>query len=249
MIWFAVVGLLVGSYLNVVVYRVPRGLSTVTPRSRCPSCEEPIRARDNLPVLSYLLLHGRCRSCRAKISPRYPVVEASTGLLFAACLLRFGLTLDTLVAACFCALLLALALIDVEFFLLPDRLTYPGIVLGLLGSFGVSWTSPVTSVLGALLGAGILLLMIGIWLLVRREWGMGLGDVKMLAMVGAFLGIWGMFATLFLSTTAGALVGVALLRSGDGLKTRLPFGVFLSIGAGVALFFGQAMISYYLTFF
>ena len=243
------VGLLVGSYLNVVVYRVPRGLSTVTPRSRCPRCNEPIAARDNVPVLSYLLLRGRCRYCRTKISPRYPAVEATTGLLFAACLVRFGPNLDTLVAACFCALLVALALIDVEFFLLPDRLTYPGIGLGLAASFGVSWTNPVTSVLGALLGAAILLGMIGLWLLVRREWGMGLGDVKMLAMIGAFLGMWGMFATLLVSTTAGALVGIALLRSGDGLKTRLPFGVFLSIGALIALFFGQAMISYYLTFF
>lgn len=244
--WLAALGLVVGSYLNVVVHRVPRRLSTVRPRSRCPACGAAIAAADNLPLLSFLLLRGRCRHCGVRIPWRYPLVEATTGMLFVLCFWRFGRSLDAVVGMVLCSLLLALALIDYEHYLLPDRLTYPGIALGLLLSPLVSFTNPVSSVLGALVGATVLLLLIGGWYLLRREWGMGLGDVKMLALLGAFLGLHGMAVALFVAALAGALTGVALLVWGHGdLKTRLPFGVFLSLGGGASLFAARPLLDHY----
>jgi leader peptidase (prepilin peptidase) / N-methyltransferase len=254
-------GLIVGSYLNVVVYRLPRGISTVWPRSRCGSCGAPIRAFDNLPVVSYLLLRGRCRSCGASYSWRYPAIEALTGLLFLACLERFGLGMETLAAVVFCCLLVALAAIDIEHMLLLDKLTLPGIALGILFQLWVPWAGTVLTggmaggflgrllggVLGALLGGGILLAIAGGWYLLRKEEGMGMGDVKMLAMVGAFLGWKGVVVTLFASTLSGAVVGIALLwRSREGLKAKLPFGAFLALGALVALFCGARLVDAYL---
>ncbi len=247
LLWFTTFGLLIGSYLNVVVYRLPRGISTVRPRSRCPGCNGEIRWFDNLPVLSWLRLRGRCRSCGTRISPRYPLVELATGALFTVSVLRFGLSPGAVLAAVFSSLLLALALIDVEYFLLPDKLTYPGILVGL----ATSWVSPITtpsqSAIGALAGAGILLAMIGGWYLIRREQGMGFGDVKMLAMMGAFLGFPGMVMALFFAALSGSVAGVALLaQSGGSMKLKLPFGVFLSLGALIALFAGEPILDWYL---
>ncbi len=243
----AVLGLIVGSYLNVVIYRLPRRLSTVLPRSRCPSCGAPIRARDNLPVVSWLLLRGRCRACGAPISPRYPSIEAATAALFVGCVLAFGVSVAALAAAIFGALLIALAAIDVEHMLLPDRLTLPGLALGLALSPFLPFGGFRAALLGALLGGGILLALAGGWLLLRGEEGMGLGDVKMLAMIGAFLGWKGMVVTLFSASLLGALVGIALLgRSRAGLKTRLPFGAFLSLGGLFALFAGAPLVDLYL---
>jgi leader peptidase (prepilin peptidase)/N-methyltransferase len=248
--WFTVLGTLIGSYLNVVVYRLPRGLSTVKPRSSCPRCGKLIAWFDNIPILSYLILRGRCRNCSSSIHWRYPLVEATCGLLFLACYLRFGLTLDLLPAALLCSMLLALALIDAEHFLLPNRITYPGIVLGMLCSLLATWTNPLWSTIGAVVGAGLLLLLILIWHLVRNEQGMGYGDVKMLAMLGAFLGLYGMAVTLFIASLAGSLIGLGLILSARGtMRAKLPFGVFLSIGGVVALLTGQWMVDYYLGFF
>jgi leader peptidase (prepilin peptidase)/N-methyltransferase len=247
-VYVTVLGLIVGSYLNVVVHRLPRGVSTVWPRSRCTSCGAAIRAFDNLPVVSYLLLRGRCRSCGAGISWRYPAIEALTGLLFLACLLRFGLGVETLAAVVFCCLMIVLAAIDVEHMLLPDRLTLPGLALGLLLQLWIPWAGGLLGgALGALLGGSILLAISGAWYLLRREEGMGLGDVKMLAMVGAFLGWKGVIVTLFVSTLSGAVVGLAVARkSGAGLKAKLPFGAFLALAALVALFFGARLVDAYL---
>ncbi len=247
-VYVTVLGLIVGSYLNVVVHRLPRGVSTVWPRSRCTSCGAAIRAFDNLPVVSYLLLRGRCRSCGAGISWRYPAIETLTGLLFLACLLRFGLGVETLAAVVFCCLMIVLAAIDVEHMLLPDRLTLPGLALGLLFQLFLPWAGGLLGGgLGALLGGGILLAISGAWYLLRREEGMGLGDVKMLAMVGAFLGWKGVIVTLFVSTLSGAVVGLAVARrSGAGLKAKLPFGAFLALAALVALFFGARLVDAYL---
>ncbi len=244
------VGLIVGSYLNVVVYRLPRGLSTVRPHSRCPACGEPVRARDNIPVVGYLLLKGRCRDCGTTISWRYPAVEATTGLLFAACHRVFGSTPSALVAMLFCALLLALALIDFDHLILPNRITYPGIVLGLATSWIVDWTSPASALAGAFGGAALLLGLIGIWYLVRGELGMGLGDPKMLAMIGAFLGLSSMLACLFISALLGSAIGIIeLLRGRAGLRTKLPFGVFLAAAGMVTLFFGPGLVQGYLGLF
>lgn len=249
-VYAALVGLIVGSYLNVVIHRLPNRISTVTPRSRCPSCGAAIRASDNLPVLSWLLLRGRCRDCRAPISIRYPAVEALTAALFAAAVLRFGPTASAAVAALLCALLVALAGIDVEHYLLPDRITLPGIALGLAVQPFVAWGSWVSALQGALAGAGILLTISGLWKLLRDVDGMGLGDVKMLAMIGAFLGLSGVVVTLVAASFAGAFVGIVLLARGTlGPQGKLPFGFFLALGAGLALFFGEPLTRSYLGLF
>lgn len=241
------VGLVVGSYLNVVIHRLPRGRSTILPRSRCPVCQAPIRARDNLPVVSWLLLRGRCRRCGVPISPRYPLVEAITGLLFVACFERFGLSAAAFVAAFFCALLVALAGIDLDHLILPDRLTLPGIVLGLAAQPLVPWGNLGAALAGAAAGGGLLVAAWGAWYLLRGEHGMGLGDAKMLAMVGAFLGWKGMLVTFVAATAAGAAFGLAAIATGRlGRRAKLPFGVFLALGGLVGLFWGQRLADAYL---
>ncbi|HEV7517978.1 MAG TPA: A24 family peptidase, partial [Thermoanaerobaculia bacterium] len=184
----------------------------------------------------------------AGISWRYPAIEALTGLLFLACLERFGLRVETLAAILFCCLMIVLAAIDVEHMLLPDRITLPGIAVGLLLQLWIPWAGGLLGgALGALLGGGILLAISGAWYLLRGEEGMGLGDVKMLAMVGAFLGWKGVVVTLFVSTLTGAAVGLAVARrSGAGLKAKLPFGAFLALAALLALFFGAPLVDAYL---
>ncbi|HEX7183354.1 MAG TPA: prepilin peptidase [Thermoanaerobaculia bacterium] len=246
-LYAAVMGLIVGSYLNVVIYRLPLGISTVTPRSRCPSCGAPIRALDNVPVLSWLLLGGRCRSCAARISWRYPLIEAATAALFVACFARFGPTARALVAALFACLMLALAMIDVDHMILPDRITWPGIAAGMaLNGWIGGGPGLLHSALGALLGAAILLAVWGGWYLLRREEGMGLGDVKMLALVGAFLGAQGVLVTLFFAALAGSVVGLALMRWGSlDMRSKLPFGAFLALGALIALFAGEPIAAWY----
>ena len=245
-LYAAVLGLLVGSFLNVLIHRIPRQLSFVVARSRCTYCGAAIKARDNVPILSYLLLRGRCRACGAPISLRYPAVEALTALAFVACTLRFGGSAATAVAALFCALLIALALIDAEHFLLPDILTLPGILLGLALQPLFPTVFFLDALLGTILGAGILILVINFWYWLRHEEGMGLGDVNMLAMVGAFLGWQGMLVTLVTASLLGALVGVTLIAVRRmGVKSRLPFGVFLAVGAAVALLWGNDLVSTY----
>jgi leader peptidase (prepilin peptidase)/N-methyltransferase len=242
----ALVGLVVGSYLNVVVHRLPREESTVLPRSRCPRCGALIRARDNLPLVSFLLLRGRCRICRGPISWRYPLVEATTAVLFVACLKAFGLHWHALVAAFFGCLLIALAAIDLEHYLLPDLITLPGLAIGLLLSIGGVWIPWRDAVAGAALGGGGLWLLAKAWYLLRREEGLGLGDVKMLAMVGAFLGWQGVLVTVFLASLAGASVGLTLIALGRmEMSSKLPFGVFLGVAGLAALFLGPSLVAAY----
>ena len=206
-------GLAFGSFLNVCIYRLPRGLSTVRPGSACPNCSQPIRFYDNLPVLSWIILRGRCRDCKSPISPRYLIVELLTAALFLACYWQFGLTLAALKYCCFGFLLLGLIFTDAETQLLPDKLTLPGTALGLLFSLVVpvndlasqllpQWVSPQTnsylppqllsfadSLLGALVGASFIYGVGAIYLRARGVEGMGFGDVKLMAIVGAFLGV------------------------------------------------------------
>lgn len=246
-VYAGAIGLLVGSYLNVVIHRLPQGLSTVTPRSRCPHCGATIRARDNVPVASWLLLGGRCRDCRAPISPRYPLIEGLVGALFALAVVRFGATAGAAVAGLLVALLVALAGIDVDHFYLPDRITLPGIALGLALRPLAAWGSFWSALEGALVGAGVLLAFAGAWKLLKGVEGMGLGDVKMLGMIGAFLGPGGVAVTLVFAAASGAAVGLALLARGRGtLETKLPFGLFLAAGGLVALYAGEALVRFYL---
>jgi len=240
-------GLIVGSYLNVVIHRLPQRRSTVVPGSHCPACGAPIRVLDNLPLVSWLLLRGRCRACGAPISARYPAVELATSLTTAGSVARFGFSWEALAGALFAALLIALGTIDLEHFLLPDRLTLPGLAAGLVAQLALPHGSLGRGVAGALVGAGILLVVAGLWEMARGVEGMGLGDVKMLAMIGAFLGARGVLVTIVCGTLLGSVTGIALvaLRRGD-FATRLPFGLFLAIGGLTALFAGDALVGFYL---
>lgn len=248
--WIAVAagfGLIVGSFLNVVLHRLPREESLVRPGSHCPHCGRPVRARDNIPLLSFLLLRGRCRDCGQPISWRYPVVEALCGALWAGSVLSFGPSLEAARAALLSSLLVVLAGLDWDHFWLPDRITLPGAALGLAFQLLLPEGSWLLGLKGALLGAGLLLVASGLFELVRGIEGLGLGDVKMLAMIGAFLGPLGVLVALGVGTLAGAVVGIAgLLRGTSSLATELPFGVFLSLGGLVALFLGETLASAYL---
>jgi leader peptidase (prepilin peptidase) / N-methyltransferase len=252
-----ILGLIVGSYLNVVIYRLPLGISTVLPRSRCPACGAAIRAWDNVPVVSFLLLRGRCRACGAPISLRYPLIEVAAGLLFLGSFLRFGITWAAVAGALFSALMVALAMIDLDHMILPDVLTWPGIAAGILLQPLVSWAAPgaggvgpwramAGGVLGAAVGGGILLAVWGGWYLLRHEEGMGFGDVKMLAAIGAFLGWQGVLVSLFFGALSGAIVGLSVMAwRGGGLKSKLPFGTFLALGGLIALFAGERIVAAY----
>jgi len=246
LLWVGLVGLIVGSYLNVLIHRIPKGKSTVLPRSSCPYCQGSIAARDNIPVLSFLLLRGRCRHCQAPISWRYPIIEGLTGLLFMGCLWKFGIYPGLVPALIFCCLMVLLAAIDMEHFLLPDRLTLSGIVVGLALQLWHPLPGFLDAVIGTLAGAGILILVINYWYWLRGEEGMGIGDVNMLALIGAFLGWQGVLTTLILASTSGAAVGISMLLAGRlGLRSRLPFGVFLALGGLLSLFLGDLLIAYY----
>jgi leader peptidase (prepilin peptidase) / N-methyltransferase len=245
-VYAAAMGLIAGSYLNVVIHRLPRGFSTVLPRSACPACGAAIAVRDNLPLLSFALLGGRCRVCKAPIAWRYPLIEAATALLFVGCCERFGLSLAAPAAALFCCLMIALGMIDLEHLILPDRLTLPGIAAGLALQPWLPWGGLWQAVAGAALGAAVLLAIWGGWYLVRHEEGMGLGDVKMLALIGAFLGWKGTLVALLFASFAGALTGLALMwRGGAGLRSKLPFGSFLALGGITALFAGPEIAGWY----
>jgi leader peptidase (prepilin peptidase)/N-methyltransferase len=239
----AAYGLVLGSFLNVVIHRLPRGMSLVRPRSHCPRCGATVAWYDNLPVVSFLALGGRCRRCKARISVRYPMVELGTAALLGASVSRFGLSVWGAEAVVLVLLLLPLALIDLEHHLLPDWLTLPGVALGLLFSLAGGLVTPVDAAIGTLVGAVIPLAVIAAYRAIRGVEGMGLGDVKLLAMIGAFLGWRGALLTLCIGACAGALVGVGMIVAGKGRSdTELPFGTFLSAAAAIVLFFGGTLM-------
>jgi len=241
-----VFGLTVGSFLNVLVHRLPRGESVVSPPSHCPSCGAPVRPIDNVPVVSWLLLRGRCRVCRAPISLRYPSLELANGVLWVFVALRARDWAELFGGAFLCSACLALLAIDAEFQILPDRITLPGLVIGLVLSFFSTTRSPVSALAGAAVGAGGLYLVAFAYERIAGHEGMGLGDVKMLGMIGSFLGPSGVLVTVLLSSVAGSVVGLVLIALAKGdRRTRLPFGVFLSLGAVSAFFFGDALMGKY----
>jgi leader peptidase (prepilin peptidase)/N-methyltransferase len=273
----AIFGSIIGSFLNVVIHRLPRDESIVFPNSRCPSCEAKIGPLDNLPIISYLVLRGRCRACRAPISIRYPAVEALTALLYAAIFLadfywRGGLTLVILFDLIFVTALVALIFIDAEHMLLPNAITYPGIVFAIIARLSLpylvginafedlpqlaygpfsTWplwaSSLIGAVLGALAGGGSLWLMGWLWERLRGVEAMGLGDVKMMFMVGAYLGWRLTILTIFLGVLSGSIIGVGLMarRGEKDMQMQLPFGIFLGIGSIFALLIGSRIIAWY----
>lgn len=233
-----VLGSVIGSFLNVCIYRIPAGESVVTPRSRCPRCHTAIRWYHNLPILSWLLLGGRCAYCAAPFSVRYPLVEALTGGLFALFLYRFGLHPATLVSWLLVAALVTITFIDLDHQIIPDVISLPGIPVGFLCAFAFPWVSWQSSLLGILLGGGLLLAVaLGYEWLTRQE-GMGMGDIKLLAMLGAFLGAWAILPIIFLASIMGTLVGVPLMViKRAGRRLALPFGPFLAGAALIYLYF------------
>ena len=251
------IGAIVGSFLNVVIYRYPRGESIVFPGSHCPSCGGAIRWFDNIPIVSFLVLRARCRACRAPISWRYPLVELANALFYLALFLNTGPTPGFILIAATISLTIALIFIDADIQILPDVIDLPGIAIGIaIGALGLGAVystltlsvSVVDALLGALFGAVILVAIIGAYWLVRRAEGMGQGDVKMLAMIGAVLGWRAVPAVLLLASISGALIGVPLaLRSGRGMQLALPFGVFLGLSFLAVLFFGPTLSAWYLS--
>jgi leader peptidase (prepilin peptidase) / N-methyltransferase len=277
--FFFLLGLVVGSFLNVCISRIPEGLSIVSPGSRCPRCETPIKPYDNVPVLGWLWLRGKCRSCQLPISPMYPLIELLTGLLFVACYLDFGITQTAVKWLFFTCLIIILAITDLRVRILPDLITWPGAAVGLFFSALVppadgtaSWLASTFSqkaappyilglldaILGAALGSLLLWAAAALYKAVRHRDGMGLGDVKMMVMVGAFLGVRGAFLTILLGTLLGSIIGIGLTlvlyaigwqsklarrASRRGLGTvnalrwtivsqyQLPLGTFLGIAA------------------
>jgi len=245
----ALMGACIGSFLNVVIYRLPLGQSLVSPRSRCTTCGYELRWYDNVPVLSWVLLAGKCRQCRARISAQYPIVELVTALLFVLVvwLTPVGpLLFSRLILV---AILVALFGIDLEHQILPNSITLPGIAIGLMFSLIAppGWQD---ALIGAALGAGILYGIAAAYYAVRREEGLGMGDVKMLAMIGAFLGWKAVLVTLVLSSFSGAAIGMALIAAQrGGMKLALPFGTFLAVGAVAAMLVGDPLITWYAGFF
>jgi leader peptidase (prepilin peptidase)/N-methyltransferase len=234
-------GLVVGSFLNVVIHRVPLRESVVWPTSHCPHCGEPIRPRDNIPLISYLLLRGRCRNCKEPISARYPAVEATTGLLFGASAYEFGVSLALLPALVFISALISLAVSDLEHRLLPNAIVGPaalaGLILSILADPAGWWTYPLSAiaVAGALLGLALI-----------YPSGMGMGDVKMGGMLGAFLGPYAALA-VFLGALIGAITGGLLMAAGKvQRRSVLPFGLFMALGGIIALFAGPQLWELYM---
>jgi leader peptidase (prepilin peptidase)/N-methyltransferase len=241
----ALAGLAIGSFLNVVIHRLPRNRSVVTPGSHCLNCEAPLTWYDNVPLGSYIMLGGRCRRCRSRISVRYPIVEAVTASVFVAHYLVFGWTPLLAVRLAFAAAMIALFAIDLEHHLLPDAITLPGILGGLACSFFLP-PGLTSALIGALAGGGFLWLVGEAYFRYAGEEGMGGGDVKMLAMIGAVLGWQLTLLTLVLSSILGSVVGIAIIvaRRG-GLKSALPFGSFLALAALIASVLGDRILAWY----
>ena len=270
LIFYTILGLLIGSFLNVCIYRIPLKKSIVWPGSSCPKCSKPIKPYDNIPVFSWLILRGRCRFCKNPISIQYPFVELLTGIAFFACFHTWGLSSPTFINSMFLAIIIVLIFTDYNHQILPNVLTIPGTIVGILVSplqifpvylgvlevrtaelLGLEST-PIAwpwlgSIIGAIFGGGLLYLIATLYRVVRHRDGLGLGDVKMMMMVGAFLGYRLALLTIFGGALLGTLVGISLQLAGKAtMQTRLAFGVFLGIAAAAALFWGLPFLDWYL---
>lgn len=241
----AALGLIIGSFLNVCVHRLPRQQSIAWPPSACPNCGHRLSWWENIPVVSFIALRARCRECRAPISFRYPVIEALTAAMFVLALGKYGLTPLLAQRLVFGCVLIVLFAIDLEHHLLPNAITLPAILVGFAFSFVTEpgWTS---SLIGILAGGGVLFAVAEAYYRIRHEEGLGMGDVKMLAMIGAFLGWKLTIVTLMMASFSGSLIGMGVIVSGrGGMKFALPFGTFLALGAAIAATIGPGLVDWY----
>ncbi|HAJ32596.1 MAG TPA: prepilin peptidase [Candidatus Atribacteria bacterium] len=244
-----ILGLIVGSFSNVCIYRIPRNESIVYPASHCLSCHSPIKPVDNIPLLSYILLKGRCRNCKSKISIQYPVVEFLTGFIYLIIYLIYGLSIQTLIYIILSSALIIITFIDLNEKIVPDVISLPGIVIGFIISFFVPYISFINSALGVVVGGGIILVIGLIGTAIFKKEAMGGGDVKLAAMIGAFLGWRYIIISLFLGFFLGALAGIILILS--KIKSRedvVPFGPFIVIGSLITLLWGENILYWYLGF-
>jgi leader peptidase (prepilin peptidase) / N-methyltransferase len=239
-----ILGAVVGSFLNVCIWRIPQGLSIAFPPSSCPECGHSIRFYDNIPLFSYLILRGRCRACGGKISLRYPLVEGLTALMALLLFWKFGLTLKFLAAFIFVSALILITFIDIDHQIIPDVISLPGIPICFLLSVFLMKLPLLEAALGLLIGGGSLYLIAVLYELATKREGMGGGDIKLLAMMGAFLGWKSLLFILLVSSLVGAVVGIAvMLAKGGDMKYAVPFGPFLSIAATAYLFVGEYAVN------
>ncbi|HVO67570.1 MAG TPA: prepilin peptidase [Syntrophales bacterium] len=243
--FFTVAGAAIGSFLNVLIYRIPEGQSIIFPSSRCPKCTHSIRFYDNIPIISYLVLRGRCRDCHEKISFRYPFVEATTALLSMFLFWKFGLSAKYLFSFVFTCVLIVITFIDLDHQIIPDVITLPGIPLFFLIAIFFMGIPVLEALLGILIGGGCLFAIAFFYETITKIEGMGGGDIKLLAMIGAFLGWKSLFFILFVGSLLGAVVGISVMVArGKDMKHAVPFGPFLSIAAVSYLFVGIDVINY-----
>lgn len=244
----ATFGLCVGSFLNVCIHRMPLHESVVTPRSRCPGCRKTIAWYDNLPVLSFLILRAQCRACGQPISWRYPAVELLTGAAWLAAFLKFGLTPELALYGAFLSALIVVTFIDIDHMIIPDAITLPGIPIGFAAAVLGVGPDVRDSAIGILLGGGLLYAVAAGYQMVTGREGLGGGDIKLLGLVGAVLGARGALVTLLLGSLTGSVFGVLLiLLQRNDSKTPFPFGPFLAAAAAIGLFFGDALLDWYLS--
>lgn len=240
-------GAVTGSFLNVCIYRLPLGQSVIAPRSRCMGCGAPVAWYDNIPLISWFLLRGRCRNCQASFSIRYPLVELLTGVLTLLLFLRFGLSIPFLIYSLLTAALIVITFIDFDHQIIPDEISLPGIGLGFLASFFLPESSWLASLLGIVAGWGSLALVFYVYLWLTGREGMGGGDAKLLAMLGAFLGIKAVPFIIFASSLVGSIVGLTLMAlQRKDRYLAIPFGPYLAMGAVLYIFYGTWLINWYL---
>lgn len=245
-LYFFALGSIVGSFLNVCIFRLPQSISIFSPRSFCPHCHEPIKFYDNIPILSFILLKGKCRSCKKSISIQYPAVESFNGLLYGVFYNELGICADFFIYSLFASSLLVISVIDLRHRIIPDVITIPGIFLGLLTSSFSYRINFLESFIGTILGGG-LLLVVGLgYELFRKKEGMGGGDVKLLAMIGSFLGWKAVLLVIFVASLSGSIIGILwLILKGKGRDYAIPFGPYLSLGALCYLFWGETILRIY----
>ena len=241
-----ILGLIVGSFCNVCIYRIPKNESIIYPTSHCPKCRTTIKPVDNIPLLSYILLKGRCRNCGSKISIQYPVVELLTGMIYLIIYLIYGLSIQSLIYIILSSALIIIAFIDLNEQIVPDVISLPGIGVGLILSFFVPYLSFINSALGVVVGGGIILIIALVGSMIFKREAMGGGDVKLAAMIGAFLGWRYTIISLFLGFFLGALAGIFLILSKIKSKEEMvPFGPFIALGSLITLLWGEKIIAWY----